>query len=201
MSGRDGGRGRRDAAPASARRRQLLAGSTALLLGSHALPGYAADIAAQKQPPQPGDELAFPSYENDGRLLGVADLATGAEPLLAYPRDPATGLTRERSRLNQILVVRLAADTFDAATRDAAAGDVVAYSAVCTHTACGITGWKSEVGHFVCPCHQSEFAAARHGTRVTGPAPRALPLLPIRLAKGHFVVAGGFSSRVGANQS
>lgn len=201
MSAHDDDAGQRGAAPLSARRRQLLAGSTALVLGAHALPGFAADTAAQKQPPQPGDELAFPSYEHDGRVLTAADIVAGGEPVLAYPRDPASGITRERSRLNQILVVRLAADALDAVTREAAAGDVVAYSAVCTHTACGITGWKGDTGHFVCPCHQSEFDAARHGQRVTGPAPRALPLLPIRLVGEHFVVAGGFSSRVGASQS
>jgi len=188
-----------DNGPCPARRR-LLAGGTALALCAQALPGFAAGTEADKLPPQPGDELALPAYEDDGRLLTAADLVAGNDPVLVYPRDPTTGITRERSRLNQILVVRLAAETFDEPTRKAAAHDVVAYSALCTHTACGVTGWKSEVGHFVCPCHQSEFAAARHGTRVTGPAPRALPLLPIRLNDERYVVAGAFSSRVGASK-
>jgi len=186
-------------APCPARRR-LLAGGTALVLCAQALPGSAAVADAEKLPPQPGDELVLPSYEEDGRLLTAADLVQGGDPVLVYPRDPTTGIARERSRLNQILVVRLVEDALDATTRAAAAADVVAYSAVCTHTACGVTGWKSEVGHFVCPCHQSEFAAARHGSRVTGPAPRALPLLPIRRVDERYVVAGAFSSRVGASK-
>ena len=188
-----------DSRPCAARRR-LLTGSTALALCAHALPGFAAgaDADAEKRPPQPGDELVLPSYE-DGRLLAAADLVAGGDPVLVYPRDPITGVVRERSRLNQILVVRLDL-ALDETTRNAAADDVVAYSAVCTHTACGVTGWKSEVSHFVCPCHQSEFAAARHGTRVAGPAPRALPLLPIRVSDERYLVAGAFSSRVGASK-
>lgn len=189
---------RDDSTPCPARRR-LLTGSTALVLCAHALPGFAAGTDAEKRPPQPGDELVLPSYE-DGRLLTAADLVAGGDPVLVYPRDPITGVVRERSRLNQILIVRLIDLALDDATRNAAADDVVAYSAVCTHTACGVTGWKSEVGHFVCPCHQSEFAAARHGARVAGPAPRALPLLPIRVSDERYLVAGAFSSRVGASK-
>jgi len=190
---------RDDTGPCPARRR-LLTGSTALVLCAHALPGFAASADVEKLPPQAGDELVLPSYEDDGRLLTAADLVAGGDPVLVYPRDPTTGIARERSRLNQILVVRLVEEALDETTRNAAANDVVAYSAVCTHTACGVTGWKSEVGHFVCPCHQSEFAAARHGTRVAGPAPRALPLLPIRLSDERYIVAGAFSSRVGASK-
>jgi len=182
-------------------RRRLLAAGGALLLSRSLTPASAADDAPERLPPQVGDLLAFPSYEEDGRLVLATDLAAGAEPLLVYPHDPASGTTRERSRLNQLLIVRLEPERLDDTTRAAAADGVVAYSALCTHTACGISGWDAARGLLVCPCHQSEFDAARHGARVAGPAPRALPLLPLQRAGEHYAVAGGFSSRVGASAS
>lgn len=172
-----------------------------MILGGACAATLAADTPPERQPPQTGDLLAFPSYEEEGRLLRAADLAVDAAPLLVYPHDATLGITRERSRLNQILVVRLAPARLDDATRAHAADGVVAYSALCTHTACAIDGWDAARGHLVCPCHQSEFDAARHGTRVAGPAPRALPLLPVRTSGEHIAIVAAFTSRVGAHQT
>lgn len=180
-------------------RRALLGGTALALIAPPLWPAFAAETAPERQPAQVGDLLAFPSWEHDDRLLAPEDLVAGAEPLLVYPRDPASGISRERSRLNQILVCRLVPGTLDEATRAHAAGDVVAYSGICTHTACGITGWDAEQAHFVCPCHQSEFDPGRGGQRVAGPAPRALPALPLALNDGHFVIRGNFTSAVGAS--
>lgn len=192
--------GSRSPVPCPARRRFLAAGG-ALVLGGACAPSFAADTPPERLPPQAGDLLAFPSYEEDGRLLRATDLEVDAAPLLVYPHDAARGLTRERSRLNQILVVRVAPTRLDDATRGHAAEGVVAYSALCTHTACAIDGWDATRGHFVCPCHQSEFDATRRGTRVAGPAPRALPLLPLQASGEHYAIVAGFTSRVGANQT
>ncbi|MEQ8231276.1 MAG: Rieske (2Fe-2S) protein [Gammaproteobacteria bacterium] len=180
-------------------RRTLVGGTVCALLTSPWWRAAAADTPPERLPPQVGDLLAWPSWEEEDRLLAPADLVAGAEPLLVYPRDPGSGVARERSRLNQLLVCRLPADLLDDATRAFAAGEVVAYSAICTHTACGITGWNADTHHFVCPCHQSEFAAARAGTRVAGPAPRALPALPIALEGDRYVIRGAFTGAVGAN--
>ncbi|MCB1747060.1 MAG: Rieske 2Fe-2S domain-containing protein [Gammaproteobacteria bacterium] len=186
-------------APTCALRRRLLQGGAALALAPLARHAGAADVPADKQAPQVGDLLAFPSWENDGRPLTAGDLELHAEPLLAYPLDAASGTLRERSRLNQILVLRFAEDELAADTRALAADGVLATSGICTHTACGITGWDDAALHLVCPCHQSTFDPRHHGTRVSGPAPRSLPLLPIRREGEHFVVAGDFTSAVGAN--
>ncbi|MEQ8661481.1 MAG: Rieske 2Fe-2S domain-containing protein [Gammaproteobacteria bacterium] len=180
-------------------RRALVAGTAFALVAPPWWRARAADLPPERQPPQVGDQLAWPSWEATDRLLAADDLVAGAEPLLVYPRDAASGVARERSRLNQLLVCRLPADALDDTTRALAAGDVVAYSAICTHTACGITGWDGARQHFVCPCHQSEFAAGRAGSRVTGPAPRALPALPIAQDGDHFVIRGDFTSAVGAS--
>ncbi|MGZ5165692.1 MAG: QcrA and Rieske domain-containing protein [Burkholderiales bacterium] len=47
-------------------------------------------------------------------------------------------------------------------------------AAVCTHLGC-LTAWKPELGIIACPCHGSKFN--RDGTKIAGPAPRALPRL------------------------
>jgi cytochrome b6-f complex iron-sulfur subunit len=55
-----------------------------------------------------------------------------------------------------------------------AAEGFYALSAVCTHLGC-LTAWKPELGIIACPCHGSKFR--RDGTKIEGPAPRALPWL------------------------
>jgi Rieske Fe-S protein len=51
-------------------------------------------------------------------------------------------------------------------------------SAACPHEGCEVE-WSAERGQFLCPCHDSSFAA--DGARLGGPAERALALLPSRL--------------------
>jgi rieske iron-sulfur protein len=104
-------------------------------------------------------------------------------------------VTKDGSRLNQILLVRLVAEELAQETRARAADGIVAYSAVCMHAGCDIQ-WLATVRRLKCPCHESEFDAS-DGGRVLGPAPRRLPTLPIKVADGVVNVAGAFSGRVG----
>jgi cytochrome b6-f complex iron-sulfur subunit len=61
-----------------------------------------------------------------------------------------------------------------------------AVSAVCTHLGC-ITAWHPERELIECPCHGSKFK--EDGTKVAGPAPRALPHFAISLtADGELLV-------------
>lgn len=178
-------------------RRRLLRGALGVgLCAGLARAVQAAGADPAKQPAQPGDELAFASYENDGRPVTPADLVAGAAPLLVYPRDPASGVVRERSRLNQILLLRLAAD--DAPAADATDDGVLAFSGVCTHAACGVSEWNAQARHFVCPCHASEYDPRQQAKVVAGPAPRALPRLPLARRDDRYVVAGPFSGAIGA---
>ncbi|MFG2294018.1 Rieske (2Fe-2S) protein [Streptomyces sp. NPDC048603] len=56
------------------------------------------------------------------------------------------------------------------------AGEFKAYSAVCTHQGCAVTGVKD--GKIVCPCHQS-FFKVEDGSVASGPATRPLPAAKI----------------------
>ncbi|RPI52081.1 MAG: Rieske (2Fe-2S) protein [Acidobacteria bacterium] len=59
---------------------------------------------------------------------------------------------------NSLLVTRTAQDTFNA------------FTAICTHEQCVITGFSS--GTFVCPCHGSQYTT--NGTVQQGPATQRL---------------------------
>jgi Rieske Fe-S protein len=57
-------------------------------------------------------------------------------------------------------------------------GQLVGWSAVCTHLACAVL-WRSEDGHLECPCHDGVFDPAT-GEVVAGPPPRPLPGVRLR---------------------
>lgn len=179
-----------------ARRQWLLHAFGAAVLGVVPAATAAAPSPA-KLSPQIGDELAFPSWENDGRLVHATDVPLDGSPLVVYPRDPASGVVREKSRMNQILLLRVDPTALDKISKRHAAKDIIAYSGICTHAACAVSEWKPDTGHLICPCHGSEFAVTQHAKVMTGPAPRPLPALPIAQHAQHFVVSGKFSGKVG----
>jgi len=125
------------------------------------------------------------------------DVPIGGPPLFVWPMEPASRLVRNGSRLNKVLLLRLDPATFDAATREHAADGVVAYTAICPHTGCDVTDWLAEPKLLECPCHMSQYNPGAAGALVAGPAPRALPALPLTIADGKLMVAKPFTSRVG----
>lgn len=62
-------------------------------------------------------------------------------------------------------------------------GQVVGFSAVCTHQGCTVAPDGAEL---VCPCHGSVFEAAT-GKNVSGPAPRPLDTFTVRVDNGQVV--------------
>ena len=129
--------------------------------------------------------------------MRVDDVPLGGPPILVYPRDPATRVVREKSRLNQILLVRFAEDELSDDTRAGAIAGVVAYSGVCTHTGCSVTEWDARARNFLCPCHASQFDPRERARIIGGPALRPLPALPLALASDTLKVAGPFNGKVG----
>jgi Rieske Fe-S protein len=59
----------------------------------------------------------------------------------------------------------------------------VAFSAICTHMGCTVAPAGSELH---CPCHGSRYNALT-GAVLQGPAPRALPSVPVHVAGGKVV--------------
>jgi len=58
-------------------------------------------------------------------------------------------------------------------------------SPVCPHEGCEVA-WDQGSNRFACPCHESFFAA--DGARISGPAPRGLDRLPMRVQNGKLQV-------------
>ena len=159
-----------------------------MLLGGIAL-GIAINpiVRAQDDPaaarPKPGDRLVRDGDEAKTPLT-PADIAAGAKPILAWAVDPASGIVRNASRLNRLVIGRIGDDIF-------------AYTAICTHDGCDVTDWLADEHVLSCPCHYSKFDPQDGGRVKDGPAPRALPQLPLTVADGKLVVEKPFTSRVG----
>jgi thiosulfate dehydrogenase [quinone] large subunit len=81
-----------------------------------------------------------------------------------------------RSREPAILV-RLAKD------------QLLAYCAICTHARC-LVGFDPNSRLIVCACHGAEFDPRRGAAVVTGPAPRPLPRVELRVDHDAVYVQG-----------
>ena len=191
--------------PKQTRRSLLL---TTLATGAFLTTGRFA-AAQEDQPgsdvrPQKGDLLVHAEPEHAGKNITPGDLQLGGPPLPAWPKDPKTSVIRNGSRLNEILVVRLDPGEMDEQTRSRSADGIIAYSAICTHAGCSVTGWlKSETSDndvLKCFCHNSEFNPREGAQVVFGPAPRRLPALPLAIADGSLTIAATFVGKVGAQQ-
>ena len=132
--------------------------------------------------------------------LAPDDVALGATQVMAWAMDPADNTVRNGSRLNRVLLLRLDESTLKPGTRLRAAGGVVAYTAICTHTGCDVTDWLPE-GLLYCPCHFTKYDPKDGASVVDGPAPRPLPALPLKLVEGRLTVAAPFTARVAFEQA
>jgi rieske iron-sulfur protein len=159
-----------------------------------AMPRAAAAQEPRALRPQKNDRFVRTGSK---RPVTLADLAPGGPPLTAYPVDPATQTIRDDSRLNEILLVRLDPTALSGDTRARAVDGIVAYSAICTHTGCDAWEWQPAASTIKCSCHFSEFALTDGARVLSGPAPRRLPALPLKIVEGVLVVADGFVGRPG----
>ena len=64
-------------------------------------------------------------------------------------------------------------------------GQLRVLSAICPHLGCSIS-WQSAQDGFVCPCHGGKFAP--DGTRISGPPPRGMDVLPHKVDDGKLLV-------------
>ncbi len=161
-------------------RRDVLLGG----LGMLAVTGYAHaqdDPAAAR--PKAGD-LLVRDGDDSRKPLTPADIADNAKPIVGWAMDPGSGVVRSGSRFNRLVIGRVGDDAF-------------AFTAICTHDGCDVTDWLADEHLLSCPCHYSKFDPKDGGRVKDGPAPRALPQLPLTVTDGRLVVAASFTSKVG----
>lgn len=154
------------------RRTVLTLGSVGAVGGALTLAGCAADApdATSSATPSPpptvtNDTPAAPSAAPDAPALGddiaaLADVPVGGSIDATINGEPAL----------------IAQPT---------AGQVVAFSAICTHQQCVVAAAGDE---FHCPCHGSMYDAAT-GDVLQGPALEALPSIPVAVAGDRIVAA------------
>ncbi len=164
-------------------RRELLRGGLGLSLVAIAesKAGGQDDPAAVR--PKPGD-LLVRDGDADKKMLTSDDITADAKPTIAWAMDPDTHTVRNASRFNRLVVGRLGDDVF-------------AFTAICTHDGCDVTDWLADEHVLSCPCHYSKFDPKDGGRVKDGPAPRALPQLPLKVVDGRLVVAAPFTAKVG----
>ena len=142
-----------------------------------------------------------PADGSSATPLTAASIPEGGGPLMALPYDPVAQLVRNGSRLNKVLLLRLDPSGFNDQTAQRAAAGVIAYSAVCPHTGCEVVNWHAEKQFLECPCHNSFYDPNAGAKVVSGPSPRSLAALPLRIADDKLVVAHPFIGRLGMQQA
>jgi rieske iron-sulfur protein len=181
----------------------VLATGTCFVASKSAAAGE--DQPGSDERPQKADVLVLSEGEYAGQIIDPQDLKLGGPPVRAWPKDPKTSVIRNGSRLNEVLVIRLDPAELDDETRAHAAEGIVAYSAICSHAGCPVTGWlKGDAGDndvFKCFCHNSEFDPRHSAQVVFGPAPRRLAALPLTTAGGSLTIAAAFVGKVGGQQA
>lgn len=180
------------------RRRELLAAVPAVAAAGLGAVRPAEAAGDAKSLPQVGDYLVVDAGSSKGQTVRP-DMVPGGGTLLAVvSADAATGQLRNGSRFGKIILLKLAPDDLDETTRQHSADGIVAYSAICTHQGCTLSGWKAEERVIACFCHHSEFEPFASGKVAKGPATRRLPMLPIAVGpNGDLVVVAEFTSKPG----
>ncbi len=172
-----------------------IAGTGLTLLGGG---GAFAQSDPKSTRPQPADVLVYADGAKAGKPILSSDLKAGATQIIAYAMDPSSKVVRDGSKLNTVLVIAVDPAKMSDATKANAAGNVVAYSAVCTHVGCLVEGFEKNVDRLLCPCHQSEYDPADSAKVTNGPAPRQLAALPLKAGNGGtLTVAATFLGHVG----
>ncbi|GHF32736.1 Rieske Fe-S protein [Deinococcus metalli] len=150
-------------------------------------------------PAKAGDLLLHQDGPNKGKPVKATEVKVG-EAVWAVAVDPATKKPRDAMK-GGVVLTKVASGKLQASSKPNAAGDIVAYSSVCTHQGCPskeIGSLGQGKGHIICTCHGSIYDPADNATVLGGPAPKRLPALPIKVdAAGAVVAKAGFTGKVG----
>lgn len=149
--------------------------------------------------PQVGDRLVADGAKGPAKALTIDDVPEDTDPLVAYPFDPKTGKVRSERRFAGVILLKFKNADLDQQMAKLAAGGVLAYSQVCVHAGCPISTYMPKKKVFFCFCHYSEYYPLKDGEVASGPAPRPLPNLPLKLASDGktLIVAGRFNAPIG----
>lgn len=137
--------------------------------------------------------------KNDGRrkflgicLGGVAALAAAAVsfPVFRYLSPRSSKASTAKVAISDKDIAVGEAKFFEFAGSSAVlvrkrGGELIAFSAVCTHLGC-IVQWEKDKQQFLCPCHAGHYSA--EGAVISGPPPKPLAKIPFVVTNGTITV-------------
>lgn len=153
------------------RRTILTLGSAGAVGGALALAGCAADAPADTASPTATTPPPSVTDEPPTGETSAPDASPVGEDIAALADVPVGGSIDATINGEPALIAQ------------PTAGQVVAFSAVCTHQQCVVAAAGSE---FDCPCHGSKFDAAT-GDVINGPALRPLSAIPVAVSGDRIV--------------
>jgi len=152
------------------------------------------------------DALAHTSWRKgsrlvreDGTIVRASDLAVNSV-VTVFPEGYVGPQFANAMANDATVLVRVPAEELRLPADRAAWGPsgLLAFSKVCTHAGCPVGLYRAAARELFCPCHQSTFDVLTGGTRTFGPAARALPQLPLTIAKdGTLEALGDFPEPIG----
>ena len=157
------------------RRTVLTVGSVGAVGSVLALAACAPDDSAGSSPSSSKPTSGSPSVTDEpvAEATGVPDAPAAGEDIAALADVPVGGSIDATINGEPALIAQ------------PTAGQVVAFSAICTHQACVVAAAGDE---FDCPCHGSRFDAAT-GDVLNGPALEPLPSIPVAISGDRIVAA------------
>jgi ubiquinol-cytochrome c reductase iron-sulfur subunit len=131
---------------------------------------------------------------DDGTPIRPEDVSVGGQ-MTVYPDIPEGNTNKHAD--SPTLLIRLREDDADTlrgrlherGNDGRMAGNLVAYSKICTHAGCPASLYEKETNRLLCPCHQSQFSIIDNAEPIFGPATRKLPMLAIKVDGDGFIVA------------
>jgi rieske iron-sulfur protein len=183
----------------STNRRALIKGGLTAGAGLALAPGLSqAQEAADPKSLRPREgDFIIRDGDATATPLTPADIKLHSEQTFAWSMAPEGAIVRDGSGLNALVLLRYEPSELSPETLARAADGVVAYTQICTHNGCGVGDWIADQRVIQCGCHFTIFDPKDSGKILEGPAPRALPALPLKVVDGKLVVAGGYTEPVG----
>ncbi len=135
--------------------------------------------------------------DQTGRRVEVGDLAVGSI-MTVFPEGAQD--TDRGQAVDQTVLIRISNEDFvtQKGRESWAPRGYVAYSKLCTHLGCPVGLYEQQLQLLVCPCHQSMFDVNKAAIPTFGPAPRALPQLPLYVdASGYLRAQSDYNQPVG----
>jgi ubiquinol-cytochrome c reductase iron-sulfur subunit len=171
-----------------------------MLVGAFGALGAAAIVPIRSLGPGPGRSLFHTAWRPGMLLVDEAGrpIQAGALALDSVVTVFPQGLTDAVDSVAVLVKVPPDALNLPEGRNDWAPQGNVCYSKLCTHAGCPVGLYLAQYHELQCPCHFSAFDVLNGANPVFGPAPRALPQLPIEIdAQGFLRAKGDFTAPVG----